>query len=711
MKNKHILPDSCVQILNAVKRRARNQTFLTNLLLFLCMLLVLPLTEFILDYNLDLPPAVRAVLIVCVFALVLRDIYIRLFKPLRQRPDQQHLARLIENNNPQLKGLLLTAVQLSDPDNPAASHVSPELIENVKNEAANAVDEADLTRIFSMRKLYGSTSGLFGLCLAWVMVVFLKGDVLDVWGARLLLRDYPWPRQVELVIEKPEGSKIMLAEGDDLMIEIRLLRGEVRRVDLVCDWEGGTSTQKVMTRWGGNMFRHTLPNLTKSFSFYARGGDGRTARISVELSERPRIERIEAVASYPEYTGMDDEKSMDGSIRALIGSKVSYKAWIYPKIVNAEMQLFASGEKDPVEKMKPDVEEYKAYDETRMFSLVTGGFEVKRSGYYTFSFEGVNGFSNVEASRFRIKAMPDQVPRIRITAPPSKEECTRNARVAITGEITDDWSVEKSELKYRVRFDPEKEQNPGKEQSLEVPLDEKGKRVGVDYLFELSKIRLKEGSTVLWNLEAEDLAGGKGHSTEHVLVIVRPEDLNKILFDRLNMVREDIRSLKELQSRSCKRTRDLIRKTQDMATMDSGSAGGLGQVRSDERILSNRLTRAADRLYRIQERMVRNSVGDLKDRRWIKSLGDEVRNLVEERVEPLVVKTKSLIEKVGSGNASPATLPGILVQQNEIEEQLQDLEDRMAQFGDVNLIIRRLKDIISNEEEVKTLTKELFEKK
>lgn len=702
MTEKTRLPKTCVNLLDACGRRSLRRRILLNMLSHLALLIGLPLAAFLLDYHLDLPVPVRAVLILGLLVVWGRHFSLRLLAAFRHRPDRQQLARSIERHQPGLNGILLTAVQLSESGNPAAEYVSPILIDQVRKQAGGAVKDVDLTGLYSKRPFVRPASLLGVLVLVWGMVGILRSDVLPVWGARLLMQDMPWPKSVVITLEKPASSPVMLAEGDDLMVQVKLERGDVRKVELVCSWPSGTQTRKVMTRWGGDMFRHTLPNLTRPFSFHAEGGDGRTIPVEVAISVRPRVERIEAEVQYPEYTGKGNDISRDGTIKALIGSRVSYRAWIQPPVDAAACRIYGSGEENPYEDQTLTIAE------DADMSLVTGTFTVTRSGYYTFALTGREGFENRNAARFRIRAMQDAVPRVQITEPPAKEECTRTAVVAVKGIITDDWSVDRASLMYRVRFDPEKDQDPGPEQSRSMTLTEKGGKIPLDDQWRLSDITLKAGSTILWQVAATDLAGGTGRSPEQVLVIVRPEDLKKILFDRLNMVREDIRSLKELQLRSVKRTRELVKATQDMDTLDARAAGVLSQSGADERALANRLGRVAGRLTRIQERMVRNAVGDLKDRRWIKNLADEVAGLVSDRVTPLIAELKSLVESAGAGNASPVALSGIQSAQQVIADKLEDLEDRMAQFGDLNLIIRRLKDILANEEEVRSMTKELL---
>ncbi len=705
MTNDNRLPRTCERMLSACSRKARSHAAVRGTALFVSLLLAVLIVEFFLDFQLDLPVAVRGVLLVVSAALLLRGLYVWLLRPFGRSPGRVALARLLEEHNPFLKGRLITAVQLSRPGNPAAAHVSPALIATVRNEAAEAAREVTLERLFPRRGLLLAFAALAFVCSSWAGVYAWKGDVFNVWVSRLAMGDQPWPRTVHLVLVKPEDGNIALARGDNLMIEVKVLRGEPREVDLVCEWENASVTEKVMTRWGSDIFRHTLTNLTQPLSLYAKGGDGRTARVSVQLMKRPHVEEITVRVASPAYTGLGVQESSDGNVKALIGSGVSFTAQVVPAAVKGELSLFASGEKEPFEGPKPlDV----VPDGENDRSLVKGSFPVSRSGYYTLHFPGGNSFQSRDASRYRIRAVPDKVPQIMVTTPPPKEECTRDAVVPIMGKAADDWGIKSVVLSWRVRFDPEKEQEYGSEEEKELFSGEPEKDVPVESVLSLSDLTLKEGSTVLWRLKATDAAGGTGMSSKRIIVIVRSADLKKILFDELGMVREDIRSLAELQGRSRKRTGDLVSQTASSAALDPQAASVLGRVRSEELAVSRRLTTAAEKLFRIRDRMLNNMVGDLKDRRWIGALGEEIDGMADGLVAPLVDQLGSIVEKSASTGVSPDVLTEVMVAQGAIEKQLLDLVDRMTQFGDINLLIRRLQNILYHEEQINKLTRELM---
>ncbi|HNR98083.1 MAG TPA: hypothetical protein PKX48_01200 [Planctomycetota bacterium] len=693
------LPENIRLVLAAARARARFGARARAALGLGSFALGLLLAEFLLDYHLDIPAAARAVLLLAALGAGARAAFVLLVRPLGALPDTAGLARGVEAAYPELEGRFLTAVQLSAAGNPAAAHVSPELVAAVVRDADGAARHIDAGRVYPLRGLRTPAAVLAVLAALWLAVALWKGEVLGVWWARLALANVPWPRSVALKVVEPEGSPVLVARGDDLMIEVEVVKGRARQVELLCDWDDARSVE-VMTRFGRHTFRHTMANLTRGFTFTARGGDGRTAPVSVKLVARPRIEKIAAVIKYPAYAGRPDETSEDGSIRALAGSTVVFKAWARPRVKEATFRLFGTGKDEPL------AERRLAVGAEEEFSVFEGGFDVTQTGYYACALVSEEGFANTEQNRYRVRAIPDGVPVVRIAEPSVKEECTLDARLAVKASATDDWGLVAAWFGHAVKNpeDPE----PGPEERTPLAVEPGAREAALGHVFDLTGTGVKEGGMIEWRIGAQDAAGGAGFSAEHVIVVVRPEDLRAILLDRLTMVREDLRSAVQLQDRARERLSALARETREQATLEPSAAGPLSQSRSDAQAMTRRLEAAAEELARVRDRMARNQVADLKEQKWVGSLGEELKSIAGEQSAPLGRDIGKLAEAAGAGNASPAALPALIDRQGEVKAALQDVIDRMTEYGDLNQLARQLRDLYEAEERVKAMTREML---
>ncbi len=699
--DRELLPNHIRALLASARARARRHTLWGAALGLASCALGLLLAEFMLDYHLDIPGVVRAVLLVAALAVCARAAVMLLLRPLAALPDAGALARKVEDAYPELAGEFITAVQLSAKGNPAAAHVSPELVATVVRATEARAARLDAGRLYPLGELRRAAGILGGLVLLWLVVAVWKSDVLGVWGARLFLADIPWPREVVLRVTAPAGSPVLVAKGDDLMIEVAVVKGRARQVELLYDWNG-TRGAEAMTRFGKDVFRHTMANLTHDFTFVARGGDGETAPVRVTLVARPRIERITATIKYPAYARRPDEVSEDGSIKALVGSAVAFKAWVRPKIKEATFRLYGTGKEEPL------LEKLVTVGAEEDASVIEGAFEVTQTGHYACALVGEEGFANADQNRYRVRAIPDQIPAVRIIEPSVKEECTLSARVRIKAAVTDDWGIAAAWFSYRVKNPEDKE--PGPEQKTPFEVQAGARETALEHLFDLGTARIKEGCTIEWHVGAQDAAGGVGLSPEHVIVVVRTEDLRAILFDRLTMVREDLRSVAQLQDKARERVATLVKETRDLATLKAEAAGPLSQARGDEQAVTRRLEGAAQELARVRERMMRNRVADLKEQKWVGSLADELEALAGEKAAPLAQDIGKLAEAAGAGNASPTALPALADRQGEIKDALRDMIDRMTEYGDLNQLSRQLRDLHEAEERVKAMTRELIGK-
>jgi hypothetical protein len=374
-----------------------------------------------------------------------------------------------------------------------------------------------------------------------------------------------------------------------------------------------------------------------------------------------------------------------------------------PAVRSAEFQLFGATGKDPlaVEALPVVAEEGG--------SRLEGSFTVTVSGDYRFTLESEEGFVNETPSRYRVIALPDRPPRIAIKAPGPTEECTRSADVGVEGTMSDDWGLAEARCVYRIKK-PE-ERDPGPEAAFDLTVEKGAREASLAFPLRIGQLPVVEGSQILWRVEAVDAADNIASSAEQAIVIVRPEDLRDILFDRFNTVRDELRNLAEIQDRAALRLAALARETGAAATLGPEAASPLVQARSEELGIARRLALASEEFRRMRDRMERNVVGDLREQKWIGSLGDEVHDLGAERAAPLADQLGALAERVGAGNASPAKLAPLVDEGRAVERELRDLVDRMTQFGDLNQLIRQLGDILATQEKTKGYTKQLMDQK
>ena len=144
---------NCRSVIEKCTKRAWRLALAKGLIFVIASFAGLLFAEFILDRYLDLPAAVRAILLLVFLAVFVKIFFQMLLLPLRKSVDVNEIARRVESGYPYLEGLFLTAVQLSRPGNPAASHISQALLEKVIDEADELSAQIEPGRLFPSKSL------------------------------------------------------------------------------------------------------------------------------------------------------------------------------------------------------------------------------------------------------------------------------------------------------------------------------------------------------------------------------------------------------------------------------------------------------------------------------------------------------------------------------------------------------------------------------
>jgi hypothetical protein len=220
---------------------------------------VLLVVAFLLDWGLHVPAGVRvvelALLLLIPVILAVRE----LVRPLRARPDRAARAVLIERAYPELRQLLVTATEITDPARPAGAAQgdgaeTPALRARIVAEAERAAADIEPARALDPRRprlrfLVGALA-----CVGCAAVLVSSPAATAVFLDRLFLGNTPWPQRTHLTIEIPvadAGSTIpphTLQEGEPL--EIRVARGT--DVPVVVRAEGAVPDEVTLHFSGGH---------------------------------------------------------------------------------------------------------------------------------------------------------------------------------------------------------------------------------------------------------------------------------------------------------------------------------------------------------------------------------------------------------------------------------------------------------------------------
>jgi hypothetical protein len=232
----------------------------------------------------------------------------------------------------------------------------------------------------------------------------------------------------------PVSSTILEVTPGDTAVH----RGEELSVSMVASGElpssarilvstGGEETASEMI-FDGRAFSFRFEAVNEPFDYRVEAGDASSARYMVTVVDPPEVKRIDLVYEYPEYLGLPkkEEQDADGEIRVPKGTKVTVLAHLSEEVYEAAIDL---GKRDPRAMSK-------AGDH-----LAKASFTVQQDGTWAIILQSRHAVRNRDPVRHRIVALPDELPRVAITAPGKDLTVSLPARIPVTVHATDDFGL------------------------------------------------------------------------------------------------------------------------------------------------------------------------------------------------------------------------------------------------------------------------------
>jgi hypothetical protein len=265
---------------------------------------------------------------------------LRLVRSLRTRA----LAMILERRFPQLNDRLITAVELAENGAPT-SGLTAAMLARAADEAADLARQLELREVFNVRPLARAVGLAAGLAVSIVGFRLAQAEVFNTWFHRSLLfseQHYRRDTDLRVVVLADPGERVMEfrdgvykhPRGRDLTILAEVPEGLkipewVRYTFRNVDSRGNKSDY--LTKLGQRQFKMKLAGLQQSIDIWLRGGDYSSRRpFRIQVVEAPLIDRLEVLARFPEYTGLNrSEETGASSARQpipVLGSEVRLPA-------------------------------------------------------------------------------------------------------------------------------------------------------------------------------------------------------------------------------------------------------------------------------------------------------------------------------------------------------------------------------------------------
>jgi len=409
-------------IIERIRKRWRLRLFVNGLLWTLALATALMLVSaWLLNAWHFSAPAIWLLRIVNLLALLALVLHFCV-KPLRRQVDDVLVALYLEEHEPGLNSIMLSAVDARREDSRA---LSPQLVEQLVERAIDACARVEFGDPVERGKLKRGGSKL-GLALLVVIGLIAWPPGFLRMGAPALLQ--PWASASEVSpyrIELAPGD-IEIMRGADQLISASIAGFDGADVLLVTSVDAGATWQQspmaAVNADGG--YESFLFNLEQDTDYYVTGAGRQTPTHRIAVVEFPALESISLRYNFPAYTMLPPATSEDtGDITALRGTRVEVLIRPTIEIPGGALQL-AAGEQIEL-RPAPD-------------GSWIGEIRVERNDAYQVTLQRTSGIPVDASGEFRIVALDDRLPSVSITSP------GRDTRVSM---------IEEPELKVRASDD------------------------------------------------------------------------------------------------------------------------------------------------------------------------------------------------------------------------------------------------------------------
>lgn len=441
------------QLLGDVRGRIRAYVWLEAVLLVLLVLGVVFWGGLLLDWMFEPSPAIRLAMHA---VLVAASLGILLWWGLRRwmvALADHSLALLVERKYPEFNDAISAAVDLHEAGSDRRD-VHPELAARTMHEAAEAARQIDTRELLNRLRLNRLGLVVGGLAVSVIALALAMPQVWRTYTQRLALSPDDWPRSVSLTVPgfEPDGQggfvrKVPRNADVPVVVNASLEDGLTapQRVTIRYRWQEGRRGRDDLVRIGdaragqdpSQRYEYLFERIASDVEFDIRGGDDRVRRLRLQVVERPKVTALEFVCTYPDY--------LERSNRTIAAG---------PRIELPEgTRITAVGQANkPLEEVR--WRQVVESEEPQRKSDATGEFESTiELGRHDVQLEvellDTDGIASAEPFRVTIAARGDELPEVLAARAGIGSVVTERAQLPIELTITDDNAVAEAWLDLR----------------------------------------------------------------------------------------------------------------------------------------------------------------------------------------------------------------------------------------------------------------------
>lgn len=419
--------------------------------------------------------------------------------PLRRRPSDAQVALYLEEHEPSLDAVVVSAVETKGRDLPPFMR-SQRLVDRLVEMATARVRTIDNGARIETREMTTSLLALLGMAIVGALILGMGPEFLRT-GARLLAAPRARADQRVFIAVQPGDAKV--SRHGDQAIRARLQGFGADQAELVMQRGGGTWERLPMTfARDSGAFVIRLFNLSEPTAYYVESNGIRSPTYHLDIVNLPFVKAMALEYHYPAYTGLGTKlEPHGGDIAAPQGTSVIVRATTTMPVQGGRIAI--PGHAPIPMTLGPD-------------GVLTGTIPVTDPGFYKVELQAANGSYLPGSLDYTIDVIKDAPPTITFLKPGRDVDAAPADDVFTQVQATDDYGVADVQVRYSV--------NGGPEQTVSLHSSPARKEVVAGHSFFLKQLALQPGDMVSYYAQATDndaIHGGKVVKTDLYFVNVR----------------------------------------------------------------------------------------------------------------------------------------------------------------------------------------------
>ena len=399
-------------------------------------------------------------------------------RPLARRVTDQQVALYLEEHEPSLQELLLSAVDAgSAARTREETGQSAAMLERLVESAIERCQEADLGRQLERRSVGRSAAVMGGIALA-AAAIFTVGPAYLRQGALAVLVPVSGVEAASPYRIDVQPGNATVARGADVTVTATLSGFSATEVDIFTRaGDGAPFERAAMIAGGGDgAFETIFFGLRQSLDYFVQAAGVRSPVFRLEAAELPFVDRLELEYVFPDYTGLEPRQIEDGGdIAVLRGTTVRLR--VHSTLATKHGRV-VRGEREEVPLTLND-------DGT-----LSGSFEVREDGTYRIDLAGPAGNLVSASPQYAIDVLDDEAPVVSFSKPGRDLRATSIDEVFVEAQADDDFGVARLELVYAVNGGVEKNVR------LAAGAGRSPKQISAGHTFFLEELGLQPGDVV-----------------------------------------------------------------------------------------------------------------------------------------------------------------------------------------------------------------------